>query len=46
MHLRVAALLEGPRGSGRSTAARAAATALGLNFIPWSCAEIKVRIAE
>jgi len=42
MQLRVAALLEGPRGSGCSTAARAAAAALGLNFIPWSCAELKV----
>lgn len=42
LHLRVAALVEGPAGSGRTTAARAAAAALGLNFVAWSCAEIRV----
>lgn len=41
--VRAAALLHGPRGSGKQTAARAAAAALGLNFLPWSCHELRVR---
>jgi hypothetical protein len=40
--LRAAVLLEGPLGSGRRTAARAAAAALGVNYIPVSCIEIRV----
>jgi len=42
VELSVSALLWGPRGSGRRTAARAAAAALGLNFIELSCHDLKV----
>jgi hypothetical protein len=35
-------LLWGPRGSGRRTAARAAAAALGMHVIEWSCYDLKV----
>ncbi|KAK9918621.1 hypothetical protein WJX75_005422 [Coccomyxa subellipsoidea] len=35
--LRVALLLHGPSGSGKSTAVHAAAAALGLHVIPYSC---------
>ena len=38
--LRVALLLHGPSGSGRATAARAAAAALGLHVVPFSCHEL------
>jgi hypothetical protein len=37
-------LLWGPRGSGRRTAARAAAAALGMHVIEWSCHDLKVRL--
>jgi hypothetical protein len=37
-------LLWGPRGSGRRTAARAAAAALGMHVIEWSCYDLKVRL--
>jgi hypothetical protein len=40
--LAVALLLWGPRGSGRRTAARAAAAALGLNCIELSCHDLRV----
>lgn len=39
--LQVAVLLLGPRGSGRSTAVRAAAAALGIHFVPFSCHDLK-----
>jgi hypothetical protein len=42
VELSVALLLWGPRGSGRRTAARAAAAALGLNYIELSCHDLKV----
>jgi hypothetical protein len=35
-------LLWGPRGSGRRTAARAAAAALGMHVIEWSCHDLRV----
>lgn len=37
--LRIAILLHGPSGSGKSTTVRAAAAALGLHVIPFSCHE-------
>jgi len=40
--VRAALLLHGPRGSGKQTAARAAAAALGMHCISWSCLEIRV----
>ena len=43
--LRVAALLHGPDGSGRATAAMAAAAALGIHLVAYSCLELKVRLA-
>ncbi|DBB17357.1 TPA: hypothetical protein ACH3X3_014397 [Trebouxia sp. C0006] len=39
--LQVAVLLLGPRGSGRGTAVRAAAAALGIHFVPFSCHDLK-----
>jgi hypothetical protein len=39
--LQVAVLLLGPRGSGRSTAVRAAAAALGIHFVPFTCHDLK-----
>ncbi|KAL0039627.1 hypothetical protein WJX77_003781 [Trebouxia sp. C0004] len=39
--LQVAVLLLGPRGSGRSIAVRAAAAALGIHFVPFSCHDLK-----
>ncbi|KAI8467615.1 MAG: hypothetical protein J3K34DRAFT_523599 [Monoraphidium minutum] len=39
--LRAAVLLHGPRGSGKQTAARAAAAALGMNFMAWSALEVR-----
>lgn len=41
MALQVAALLLGPRGSGRATAARAATAALGIHLVPFSCHDLK-----
>ncbi len=38
--VRLAVLLLGARGAGKATAARAAATALGLHLVPFSCAEL------
>lgn len=40
--MRAAVLLHGPSGSGKRTAARAAASALGLHFIHVSCHDLKV----
>ncbi len=40
--VRVSVLLHGPRGSGKQTAAKAAAAALGMNFVSWSCHDLKV----
>ncbi|MFX8164673.1 AAA family ATPase [Acinetobacter baumannii] len=40
--LAVALLLWGPRGSGRRTAARAAAAALGLHCIELGCHDLRV----
>ena len=42
--LRVAVLLHGPQGSGRATAAMAAAIAIGAHVIPYSCHELKVSL--
>ncbi len=39
--LQVAVLLLGPRGSGRSTAVRAATAALGIHLVPFSCHDLK-----
>ncbi|KAA6429814.1 MAG: peroxisome biogenesis 6-like [Trebouxia sp. A1-2] len=39
--LQVAVLLLGPRGSGRGTAVRAAAAAVGIHFVPFSCHDLK-----
>ena len=41
MTLQVAALLLGPRGSGRATAVRAATAALGIHLVPFSCHDLK-----
>lgn len=41
MTLQVAALLLGPRGSGRATATRAATAALGIHLVPFSCHDLK-----
>ncbi len=41
--LRMAALLHGPDGSGRATAAAAVAAALGIHLVAYSCLELKVR---
>jgi SpoVK/Ycf46/Vps4 family AAA+-type ATPase len=41
--LRIALLLHGPRGSGKSTAVQAAAAALGVQVIPFSCHELKAQ---
>lgn len=38
--VRLAVLLLGARGAGKATAARAAAAALGLHLVPFSCAEL------
>ena len=38
--LRAALLLVGPAGSGRTTAATAAAAALGLHLIPFNCHDL------
>ncbi|KAK9832032.1 hypothetical protein WJX81_000155 [Elliptochloris bilobata] len=38
--VRLAVMLLGPRGAGKATAARAAAAALGLHLVPFSCAEL------
>jgi predicted kinase len=45
VRVRAAVLLHGPRGSGKQTAARAVAAALGMNHIAWSCHEIRVSSA-
>ena len=37
----MAVLLLGPRGSGRSTAVRAATAALGIHLVPFSCHDLK-----
>ena len=34
-------LLLGPRGSGRTTAVRAATAALGIHLVPFSCYDLK-----
>lgn len=39
--LQVSVLLLGPRGSGRSTAVRAATAALGIHLVPFSCHDLK-----
>ena len=39
--LQVSVLLLGPRGSGRSTALRAATAALGIHLVPFSCHDLK-----
>lgn len=39
--LQVSVLLVGPRGSGRSTAVRAATAALGIHMVPFSCHDLK-----
>lgn len=39
--LQVAVLMLGPRGSGRATAVRAAAAALGIHLVPFSCHDLK-----
>ena len=41
MALQVAALMLGPRGSGRATAVRAATAALGIHLVPFSCHDLK-----
>ena len=46
VELAVSLLLWGPRGSGRRTAARAAAAALGCNVIELSCHDLKVGAAH
>lgn len=43
VELRSSALVVGPRGSGARTAVRGAAAALGLNYVTWSCYDIRVR---
>ena len=40
----MAALLHGPDGSGRATAAMAAAAALGVHLVAYSCLELRVLI--
>lgn len=42
-HLTPSILVTGAAGSGKTTAVAAAAAALGLHFLPWSCHDIKVR---
>lgn len=39
--LQLSVLLVGPRGSGRSTAVRAATAALGIHMVPFSCHDLK-----
>jgi hypothetical protein len=46
IELHVSLLLWGPRGSGRRTAARAAAAALGLQVIELSCYDLKVCVTS
>ncbi|GAX82166.1 hypothetical protein CEUSTIGMA_g9594.t1 [Chlamydomonas eustigma] len=41
LELKMSLLLHGPRGSGRRTAVRAAAAALGLHYIPISCHDFR-----
>jgi hypothetical protein len=42
VNVRLAVLLEGPTGSGKATAAHAAAAALGMQSISWSARDLKV----
>ena len=38
MTIRTGVLIHGPPGSGKATAVRAAATAMGLHVVPYGCA--------
>ena len=41
VRLRTAVLVQGPPGAGKRTAATAAASALGVHLVPFSCQELR-----